>query len=158
MNKPCSKCKGEMSPSIHEPFHGEEEGLRLTISDMPYDACAQGHKRFLNLTFAAKLMDLMLNPATYQKFPVATKKGFFKKSYLCADCARELPESPTDTQRLEVEAKLDKEAQPFKVEVDVPLYACASCGKACIRSVEETATLAYKATGHAFRAADIPPA
>ncbi|MCO5099171.1 MAG: hypothetical protein M9884_17140 [Rhodocyclaceae bacterium] len=156
MNKPCSKCKGEMSPSIHEPFHGEEGGLRLTISDMPYDACAQGHKRFLNRTFAAQLMDLMLNPATYQKLPIATEKGFFKKTYLCPACAHELPDAPTDAQRLEVRAEIDA-AQPFKVEVDVPVYTCAGCGKACIHSIKETGTLAFKATGHAYRSIDIPP-
>jgi len=59
MSKPCSKCKGEMSPGIHEPFHGEEAGLRLTIREMPYVACAQGHKRFASIAFAAELLDLM---------------------------------------------------------------------------------------------------
>ena len=156
MSKPCSKCKGEMSLSTHEPFEGEEEGLKLTISDMPYVVCAQGHKRFVNLPFAAQLLDLMRSPATYQDIPAATKKGLFKKSYLCSVCARELPETPTGHQTQEVSAELDK-AQPFKVVVKIPVYKCGGCGEEHIRSVDETGTLAFKATDHAYRAIDIHP-
>jgi len=70
MGKPCSKCKGVISPAFHEPFHGEEG---------------------------------------------------------------------------------------VKIVVQVPVYQCGECGKECLRSVEETATLAFKATDHAYRSIDIHP-
>lgn len=156
MSKPCSKCKGEMSPGIHEPFHGEEGGLRVTIHDMPYVACAEGHKRFVNVAFAAELLDLLRSPATFEGIPAATKKGLFRKSYHCPDCARELPESHTGSRSQELVAELGK-AQPFRVELSIPVYKCGSCGEEHIRSVDETATLAFKATDHAYRAIDIHP-
>lgn len=156
MSKPCSKCKGEMSPAIHEPFHGEEGGLRVTIHDMPYVACEQGHKRFVSVAFAAELLDLLRSPATHQDIPAATKKGFFTKHYLCPDCARELPESPTGQRSQEVTAELGK-AQPFKVVLSIPVYKCGGCGGEHLRSAEETGTLAFKATDHAYRAIDIHP-
>jgi len=156
MSKPCSKCKGEMSPSIHEPFQGEEGGLTLTIRDMPYVVCAQGHKRFVSVAFAAELLDLMRSAEAFRDIPVATKKGLFKKSYLCTGCARELPESPTGQRSLEVAAELDK-AEPFKVVVQVPVYKCGGCGREHLRSAEETGTLAFKAVDHAYRAIDIHP-
>jgi hypothetical protein len=156
MSKPCSKCKGEMSMNIHEPFHGEEGGLKLTVRDMPYVACAQGHKRFVNVAFAAELLDLLRSPETFRDIPAATKKGFFKKSYLCPDCARELPDLPTGHQTQELVAELDK-AQPFKVVVQIPVYKCGGCSKEHIRSAEETGTLAFKATDHAYRSIDIHP-
>jgi len=156
MGKPCSKCKGEMTPSIHEPFQGEEGGLRLTIRDMPYVACAQGHKRFVNLPFAAQLLDLMRSPETYRDIPSATKKGLFRKSFLCSVCARELPESSTGQRPLEVAAELDK-AAPFKVELRIPVFKCGGCGEEHLRSAEETGTLAFKAVDHAYRSIDIHP-
>ena len=153
---PCSKCKGQMSMTIHEPFQGEEGGLSLTIREMPCVVCDQGHKRFINVGFAAQLLDLMANPETFQGIPGARKKGLFRKSYLCPDCARELPESPTGQRAQEVAAEIGK-AQPFKVVLSIPVYKCSSCGGEHIRSADETASLAFKATGHAYRAIDIHP-
>jgi|CXWK01.1.fsa_nt_gi hypothetical protein len=153
---PCSKCKGEMSMTVLEPFEGEEEGVRLTIQAMPCVECAQQHKRFINLAFAGDLLDLMMSPETFRNVPAATKKGFFSKRYHCPDCAAELPEAPTGEQSQEVAAEL-KNAQPFRVAVRFPVYKCGGCGGECIRSVEDAAKLAFKATGHAFRSIDIHP-
>ncbi len=156
MSKPCSKCKGEMSPGIHESFHGAEGGLRVTIRDMPYVACAEGHKRFVSVAFAGELLDLLRSPGMFQDIPAATKKGLFRKSYLCPDCARELPESPTGQREQEVSAGLGR-VQPFKVVLSIPVYKCGGCGMEHIRSAEETGTLAFKATDHAYRSIDIHP-
>jgi len=145
-----------MSPGIHEPFHGEEAGLRVTIREMPYVACAEGHKRFVNIAFAAELLDLLRSPGMFQDIPAATKKGLFRKSYLCPDCARELPESPTGQREQEVSAGLGR-VQPFKVVLSIPVYKCGGCGMEHIRSAEETGTLAFKATDHAYRSIDIHP-
>jgi DNA-directed RNA polymerase subunit RPC12/RpoP len=159
MTKPlaaCSKCKGEMSPKVHGPFHGEEGGLRLTLTDMPYAACLQGHKRFLSASFSANLMDLMASPDTYRDLPAAVKKGLLTKHYHCAGCGQELPASPTARRAVEVAAEIGK-ARPFQVTVEVPVFKCGGCGKESVRSAVETGNLALKATGHAFRAADIHP-
>jgi len=39
----------------------------------------------------------------------------------------------------------------------MPIFKCGGCGKECIQSAEETAKLAFKATGHAYRSIDIHP-
>lgn len=153
---PCSKCKGEMTMAVLGPFQGEEEGVQLTVRGMPCLECAQQHKRFINLAFAGDLLDLVMSAETFRNVPAATKKGFFSKRYHCPDCAAELPGAPTGEQTLEVMAEL-KNAQPFKVAVRLPVHTCGGCGVACIRSVEDTAKLAFKAMGHAFRAIDIHP-
>ena len=156
MSKPCSKCKGEMSTIVLDPFHGEEGGLKLTVQGMPALVCAQGHKRFIHIEFAAQLMDLMMSPESFSSIPTAAKKGFFKKRYHCPQCAVGLPESPTGHQKLEVVAEIRK-AEPFRVLVDVPVFRCGGCGKESIRSVEETGKLAFKAIDHAYRSIDIHP-
>jgi len=159
MTKPlaaCSKCKGEMSPMVHEPFHGEEGGLRLTLTDMPYAACAQGHKRFLSLSFSAQLMDLVADPDTYRDLPSAVRKGLLMKRYHCPACGQELPSAPSGRRALEVPAQIAK-ATPFRVAIDVPVFKCDGCGKESIHSAEATGNLALKATGHAFRTADVHP-
>lgn len=156
MSKPCSKCKGEMSPKVLDPFHGEEGGLKLTVDGMPALICDQGHKRFIHIEFAAQLMDLVMNPEVFSGIPSARQKGLFKKRYYCSRCDAELPDSPTGHQKVEVVAELRK-AEPFKVPLDVPVFRCGGCGKDSIRSVEETARLAFKATDHAYRSIDIHP-
>jgi hypothetical protein len=156
MSKPCSKCKGEMSKQILDPFHGEEGGLTLGVHQMPSLVCGQGHKRFIHVEFAAQLMDLMASPETFNSIPSATKKGLFKKRYHCPQCDVELPALPTGQEQLEVVAELNK-AEPFKVLIEVPVFQCNGCGKASIHSAEEAAGLAFKATAHAYRSIDIHP-
>ena len=156
MSKPCSKCKGEMSTKVLDPFRGEEGGLSLTVHGMPSLICEQGHKRFIHIEFAAQLMDLMVTPETFSSIPGATKKGLFKKRYHCPNCGAELPESPTGHQKLEVVAEI-KKADPFKVLIEVPVFRCNGCDKESIRSVEETGKLAFKALDHAYRSIDIHP-
>ena len=156
MTKPCSKCKGEMSKQILDPFQGEEGGLKLSVQQMPSLICGQGHKRFIHIEFAAQLMDLMASPDTFSSIPSAARKGLFKKHYHCPRCDVELPALPTGRQTLEVVADLSK-AEPFKVQVEVPIFECGGCGKASIHSAEETARLAFRATDHAYRSIDIHP-
>jgi len=156
MTKPCSKCKGEMSKQILDPFQGEEGGLKLSVQQMPSLICSQGHKRFIHIEFAAQLMDLMASPDTFSSIPGAAKKGLFKKHYHCPRCDVELPASPTGQETLEVVADLSK-AEPFKVVIEVPVFQCSGCGKVSIHSAEESGRLAFKATEHAYRSIDIHP-
>lgn len=159
MTKPlaaCSKCKGEMSPKVHEPFHGEEGSLRLGLFEMPFAACAQGHKRFLSVSFSANLMDLVAEPDAYRDLPAAIKKGLLAKRYHCPGCGQELPPAPSGHRAREVKAEIGK-AAPFRIALEVPVFKCGGCGKESIRSAAETGSLALKAAGHAFRAADIHP-
>ena len=152
---PCSKCQGAMSEKLLDPFEGEEAGLKLTIRSMPAVVCDQGHKRFVYPEFAALLMDFMMEPENFKFIPGAVKKGLFKKRFHCPGCDKELPESPTGSQTREVPVEIRK-AEPFKVQFDVPVFKCGGCGKESIRT-EETAQLAFKAIGHAYRATDIHP-
>jgi len=123
---------------------------------MPFAACAQGHKRFLSTSFSAHLMDLVADPDAYRDLPAAIKKGLLTKHYHCPGCGQELPLAPTGRQAREVKAEIGK-AAPFRIALEVPVFKCGGCGKESIRSPDETGGLALKATGHAFRAADIHP-
>ena len=156
MTKPCSKCKGEMTTKVLDPFSGEEGGLRLTVNGMPALICEQGHKRFIHIEFAAQLMDLMVSPDTYSGIPNASKKGLFKKHFHCPGCGMELAESPSGHKHMEVVAEI-KKADPFKVVIEVPVTRCNGCDKESIRSAEETGRLAFKAVEHAYRSIDIHP-
>jgi len=156
MSKPCSKCKGEMSMQILDPFQGEEGGLTLSVQQMPSLICSQGHKRFIHIEFAAQLMDLLASPDTFSSIPSAAKKGLFRKHYHCPACDVELPASPNGLQAMEVVADLPR-AEPFKVRIEVPVFQCSGCGKASIHSAEESGRLAFKATEHAYRSIDIHP-
>lgn len=155
MSKPCSKCKGEMSLKVLDPFHGEEGGLSLTVHGMPSLACAAGHLRFTHIEFAALLMDLMANPANYSSIPSAKKKGLFKKHYHCPFCEKELPETADGHQQVEVAAEIPK-SDPFRVAIKVPVFRCG-CGKHSIHSGEEVGRLAFKSIEHAYRSIDIHP-
>lgn len=152
---PCSKCKTEMSPVVLEPFGAEDGGVALTVRGLPAVTCAQGHKRFLYLEFAALLMDLLRDPDQYQSLPAAVKKGLLKKRYHCGGCGEELPAAATATRQVELKADL-KHADPFQVSVEVPAYRC-TCGKESVHDQLEVAEHAFKAIGHAFRAIDIHP-
>lgn len=156
MSKPCSKCKGEMSGLVLDPFRGEQDGLKLSVHGMPCLVCGQGHKRFIHIEFAAQLMDLVMSPESYRGIPIARKKGLFKKHYHCPACDKELPESTTGQKAQEIVAELPK-AEPFKVMVEVPVLKCGGCGTESIRSIDETAKLAFKAIDQAYRSIDIHP-
>ena len=153
---PCTKCNGEMTAKFLDPFQGEEGGVKITIPAMPAVVCAQGHKRFVFPAFAALLMDHVMDEELYAPLPSAVKKGLFTKRYHCSGCGLELPESPTGSRAKEILVEI-KHVEPFKVQIEVPVYKCASCGIEQIHSAEETGKLAMKATGHAYRGTDIHP-
>ncbi len=153
---PCSKCKGEMTVKPLDTFSGQEGGVKVTVMAMPAAVCGEGHKRFVYPLFAGHLMDMVMDEETYTFAPSAVKKGFFTKHFHCPGCGQELPGAPTGKQAKELTAEF-KHADPFKFQVEVPVYKCTGCGKECIHSAEETGKLAMSATGHAYRATDIHP-
>ncbi|MBI5484210.1 MAG: hypothetical protein HY888_07095 [Deltaproteobacteria bacterium] len=154
--EPCSKCKGEMTVKPLETFSGVEGGVKVTIEAMPAAVCGQGHKRFVYPMFAGMLMDMVMDEDTYRFTPSAVKKGLFTKRYHCPGCDQELPGMPTGQKSCEMTAEF-KHADPFKLQVDVPVYKCGGCGKEFIHSSKDTGKLALAATGHAYRATDIHP-
>lgn len=153
---PCLTCKGEMTVKPLDTFSGEEGGIKVTIHAMPAAVCPEGHKRFVYPLFAGRLMDMVMDEDTYSFVPAAVKKGLFTKRYHCPSCGQELPGAPAGSKSREMSAEF-KNADPFRLQIEVPVYKCSSCGKECIHSAEETGKLAMAATGHAYRATDIHP-
>lgn len=153
---PCLTCKGEMTVMPLAAFSGEEGGVKVTINAMPAAVCPEGHKRFVYPLFAGKLMDMVMDEETYGFVPSAVKKGLFTKRFHCPGCGQELPGEPNGRQSREMTAEF-KHADPFKVQIEIPVYKCGGCGKECIQSAEATGKLAMSATGHAYRATDVHP-
>lgn len=154
--KPCSRCKGEMTPVKLPPFEGAEGEVKLTVIGMPAVACAEDHKRFVYPEFAALLMDFTAETAHYELAEPAVKRGLLRKHYHCPACGRELSPAPAATRRVEFDVDLH-DAEPFRLAVEVPIYNCPSCGAECEHPPEELAQLGFKAVAHAYRSVDIHP-
>lgn len=150
----CNTCKAEMQLVRLEPFTGEEGDVRLTLRNMPALVCPEHHKRFVNAADAPKVMDGVLDTDNYGPVASATPKGWFKKHWYCADCAKELPESPDHAEHREIPVKLSDDTE-VTAEVEFKVYRCSGCGKEQVHSVDEEAQRAFKAVAHAYRAIDI---
>ena len=152
--KPCKACGTEMKVTALETFRGEEGPVAVVVNGMPALVCANNHRRFLYTEFVTRLMDLVADPEKVAPQPPAVKRGLFKKRYHCSRCDAELPDVPAGLLERELDASL-KNADPFKVQVQLALYKCAGCGREQVLSNEEFSGAALKALTHGFRAADV---
>jgi hypothetical protein len=152
--KPCKACGGETKVTSLESFRGEEGPVAVVVNGMPALVCANDHKRFLYAEFVTRLMDLVADPEKVAPQPPAVKRGLFKKRYHCGGCDAELPDMAAGILERELEASF-KNADPFKVVVQLALHKCAGCGREQVLSNEEFSGAALKAVTHGFRAADI---
>ena len=152
--KPCKACGSETKVTTLGSFRGEEGSVTVIVNGMPALVCAKNHKQFLYLDFVTRLMDFVADPERVAPQPPAVKRGLFKKRYHCSGCDAELPVTPTGKSERTLDASF-KNADPFKVVVQVALHKCAGCGREQVLSSEEVANSAFKALAHGFRAADV---
>ncbi len=152
--KPCKACGAETKITTLEPFRGEEGTVAVVVNGMPALVCANNHRRFLYTEFVTRLMDLVADPEKVAPQPAAVKRGLFKKRYHCSRCDAELPDTAAGIQDRELEASF-RNADPFKILVQVALHKCAGCGREQLLSNEDFSGAALKAMTHGFRTADV---
>jgi hypothetical protein len=151
----CRECKSEMTLRALEPIDGEQHGVHMRIEGMPAMQCAEGHKRFVAPEFAVKMMEALM-AGKLVPLDGAKQKGLLKKRYCCPGCGQELG---TDANG-RVEAKRVLELQgldAFGVQVDLPKYRCASCGRESVEPRETMVDDLMKASIQAFRSAAVAP-
>lgn len=150
----CKECKGQMSLRALHPIHGEQHGVHMRIEGMPAMQCAEGHKRFVAPEFAVKMMEA-LTAGKLVPLDGAKEKGLLKKRYCCPGCGQELADAQG---RVEARRVLEMQGlDAFGVQVDLPKYSCAACGR---ESVEPRSVLVddlMKASVQAFRSAEVAP-
>lgn len=152
----CKLCKGDMSLRALDPIEGEDHGVRMRIEGMPAFQCAAGHKRFVTPDFAIKMMQALAKAKELVPLDAATEKGLFRKRFCCPGCGQELEAGGSDRvvarQAIEMTG-LDK----FAVELEVPKFRCAGCGRECVEPQRNLANDLMKASVQAFKSADVTP-
>jgi hypothetical protein len=104
--------------------------LRLTALGMPVAKCASGHAFPVDDDFMLWLIqELKDREGT---LAAGEEKGMLFKKYLCA-CGRELAARPERTQSFPLDMSYEG-APAFKVELEMPVYKCAGCGKEQLHS------------------------
>lgn len=151
----CKECKGEMALRVLEPIDGEQHGVHMRIEGMPAMQCAEGHKRFVAPEFAVKLMEALM-AGKLVPLEGAKEKGLLKKRYCCPGCGQELAAGAQG--RVETKRVLEMQGlDAFGVQVDMPKYRCAACGKESVEPRDALVDDLMKASVQAFRAAEVAP-
>jgi len=151
----CKECKGVMSLRALEPIDGEQHGVHMRIEGMPAMQCAEGHKRFVAPEFAVKMMEALMADKLVP-LESAAQKSLLKKRYCCPGCGQELRADGAG--RVETRRVLEmKGLEPFGVQVDLPKYRCAACGRESVEPRDAMVDDLMKASVQAFRAAEVAP-
>lgn len=152
----CKLCKGEMSMQALDPIEGEDHGVRMRIEGMPALQCAAGHKRFVTPDFAIKMMQALAESGELVPLDAATEKGLFRKRFCCPGCGQELESGGSD--RVVARRPIEITGlERFDVQLEVPKFRCASCGRECVEPQRNLANDLMKASVHAFQAASVTP-
>jgi hypothetical protein len=154
--KRCSRCQGDLAPTVLEPFCGEDSGVRMSVEGLPALACPEGHRRFLAPDFPNHLMDALLAGEPLLPVPAAGQKGLLRKRLHCTGCGEPLEDrSAGDVEAVRV-LEL-KGSSPFGVRVEAPKFRCAACGKESALPERALLDALLKASVNGFRAARIDP-
>jgi predicted RNA-binding Zn-ribbon protein involved in translation (DUF1610 family) len=152
----CKLCHREMALRSLEPMAGEEHGVRMRIEGMPVMQCAEGHKRFVAPEFAVKMMEALLADDKLVPIGPAAQKGLLRKRYCCPQCGQEL--AGNGDARVEARRVLElKGLEAFGVQVELPKYRCASCGRESVPPEKAVVDDLMKASVNAFRSAEVEP-
>ena len=153
----CRECRGEMTLQVLDAIDGEEHGVRMRIEGMPTMQCPNGHRRLVTPEFAMKMMEQLLADEKLVPIETAEKKGLFRKRFCCPACGQELGDDAGD--RVVARRVLDMEGlDAFSVELELPKYRCASCGRESTEPQDTIADDLRKASVHAFHSAAVAPA
>jgi hypothetical protein len=130
----CPMCSGARELKTLPAISGEDGTLRLTLRDLPVLQCAKNHKGPVHADFMIWLIREIR--AREAEIAAGKEEGMIFKKHLCAGCSKELAAKPERRQAFAYELKYEDLA-PFQLEIEMPLYKCAGCGKEQIRSTKE---------------------
>ena len=132
--KHCARCSGVCEVKLLGSVSGEDPPLKLTVHGMPALVCAKDHKAPIHADFMIWLIqELRVREA---QFAAGKEQGILFKKHLCGKCGKELAPKPERRQAFPFDLSY-KETQPFKIDVEMPLYKCTGCGKEQIRSAKD---------------------
>ena len=140
--KSCRMCREATQLAAIGELAAEEGPLKIRVLGMPAAKCAKGHAAPVHQDFLLWLLHELR--ARQAELPAAQAKGLLLKKYLCA-CGKELPGKSEARRMFPLEFAFEG-APAFKVELDMPVYACGGCGKEQLRSADEM----RKATANAM--------
>ena len=151
--KPCPLCEAPLAARTLHDVTGDEAPVRVTLRGLPVFSCAAPHRYFVGQQFPIWLLNALAD-GELAKIPAGAEKGLLFKKYVCGGCGTPLPAAAGEP--LTFSANLAwKEAPGFSVDVSLPVYRCASCGREQARSGAEVAKLLPAALVHAFKAAGL---
>jgi hypothetical protein len=151
--KPCPLCEAPLALRMLNEAMGDESPMRLTLRNLPVFACAAPHRYFVGQQFPIWLLN-SLTDGDLAKVPAGAEKGLLFKKYACAECGAALPSSGGEPRTFSASLAW-KQTPGFTVDVTVPVFRCAGCGREQARSATEVGKLLPAALVHAFKAAGI---
>lgn len=152
----CRQCNAAVEPLRLGRVEGEDSGIRIWLEGLPAIQCANSHKRFPTAEFPLKFIETMLKSEELITAEPAVEKGLFRKHAHCPGCGQQLPDQSTGASAHQVRVNMD-EFDPVAVELAVPLFKCAGCGKESTLAKKGVERGVMQAVANAFRSADIPP-
>jgi DNA-directed RNA polymerase subunit RPC12/RpoP len=132
--KHCAMCSGACELKVLGSVSGEDASLKLTVHAMPALVCAKNHAAPVHRDFMIWLIQELR--ARESQFSAGKEKGMIFKKHLCGDCGKELAPKPERRQAFPFDLAYAG-TPPFKLEIELPLYRCAACGKEQIRSSKD---------------------
>jgi hypothetical protein len=127
--------------------------MRIALRGLPVLACGVPHRHFAGREFPLWLLDALVD-GEIPKIPAGETKGLLFRKHVCGGCGAQLA-LPGEERRTFSFSLAWKQTPAFTVDVTVPLYRCAGCGREQAGSREELAKLAPNALVHAFKAAGL---
>ena len=130
----CPMCSGICELKTLPGVSGEDGALKLTLRELPVFQCPKNHKVPVHRDFMLWLIQEIR--ARENQIAAGREQGMLFKKHLCAGCGRELGSKADRRQAHPYELKYE-ELAPFQLEIELPVYKCAGCGKEQIRSAKE---------------------
>ena len=127
-------CSGACALKTLAAVSGEDGPLKLSLQDLPVFACPKDHHTPVHRDF----MLWLIQEIRVREGAIAAGKeqGMIFKKHFCGACGKELPAKPERRQAFPHELKYE-ELAPFRLQIEMPLYKCAGCGKEQIRSTKD---------------------
>ncbi len=150
---PCPLCNSALAAKTLADVSGDEAPMRLTVKGMPVLECETSHRYFLGQKFPIWLLNAVTD-GELAKIPAGRQKGLVFHKYACGECGELLASAESEAKTFSAEFAWEKTPR-FTVEISVPVYRCASCGRQQARSGDELAKLLPAALVHAFMAAGL---
>ena len=130
----CARCSGACELKTLASVSAEDGPLKLTVLEMPAFSCPKNHQTPVHGDFMIWLIHEI--HAREAQFAAGKEEGMLFKKHLCGACGKELAAKPEHRQAFPHELKYE-ELAPFKLQIEMPLYKCTSCGKQQIRSTKD---------------------